>query len=202
MPTYKAPLEDIRFVLSEVIDAPALAGLPGYANATAEGVDAMLDAAVQLCEKVLFPLNQTGDVEGCAFEGGEVKTPKGFKEAYRIFREGGWTGLSCKTEYGGQGLPLLLSCVLDEIVSSANMSFGTYPALSHGAYNAIEKHASEALKKIYLPKLANGAWTGTMNLTEPQCGTDLGLIARRAAPQDRRQLQNHRHQDFHLRRRA
>ncbi|MGB9152748.1 MAG: acyl-CoA dehydrogenase C-terminal domain-containing protein [Alphaproteobacteria bacterium] len=183
MPSYKAPLEDIRFILNEVIDAPALASLPGYADATADGVDTILDAAAQVCEEVLFPLNQSGDAEGCSFNNGEVKTPQGFKDAYHMFREGGWAGLSCKTEYGGQGLPVLLNCVIDEMVSSANMSFGMYPGLSHGAYNAIEKHATDELKKIYLPKLVDGTWTGTMCLTEPQCGTDLGLIRTKADTQ-------------------
>src|ERR1700743_1639642 len=124
MPVYKAPLEDIRFVLNEVIDAPALASLPGYADATPDGVVAILEAAAQLCEEALFPLNQSGDEEGCTFDNGKVKTPEGFKDAYKTFREGGWMGLSCKTEYGGQGLPILLNCVIDELVSSANMSFG------------------------------------------------------------------------------
>ena len=183
MPTYKAPLEDIRFILNEVIDAAALAVLPGYADATADGVDAILEAAAQVCEEVLFPLNQSGDAEGCSFANGEVKTPQGFKDAYQTFREGGWSGLSCKTEFGGQGLPVLLNCVIDEMVSAANMSFGMYPGLSHGAYNAIEKHGSEDLKKAYLPKLVDGTWTGTMCLTEPQCGTDLGLIRTKAEPQ-------------------
>ena len=183
MPTYKAPLEDIRFILNEVIDAPALASLPGYADATADGVDTILEAAAQVCEEVLFPLNQSGDQEGCTFTNGEVKTPRGFKDAYTIFREGGWSGLSCKTEFGGQGLPVLLNCVIDEMVCSSNMSFGMYPGLSHGAYNAIEKHATDELKKTYLPKLVEGIWTGTMCLTEPQCGTDLGLIRTKADPQ-------------------
>jgi alkylation response protein AidB-like acyl-CoA dehydrogenase len=183
MPSYKAPLEDIRFILNEVIDAPALALLPGYGDATADGVDTILEAAAQICEELLFPLNQSGDAEGCTFTNGDVKTPLGFKDAYRIFREGGWAGLSCKTEYGGQGLPVLLNCVIDEMVCSANMSFGMYPGLSHGAYNAIEKHASDELKQTYLPKLVDGTWTGTMCLTEPQCGTDLGLIRTKADPQ-------------------
>jgi alkylation response protein AidB-like acyl-CoA dehydrogenase len=184
MPSYKAPLEDIRFILNEVIDAPALAQLPGYADATADTVDTVLEEAAKICEEVLFPLNQSGDKEGCHYDNGEVKTPQGFKEAYRTFREGGWAGLSCKTEFGGQGLPMLLNCVVDEMVCSANMSFGMYPGLSHGAYNAVEKHAPDDLKKLYLPKLADGTWTGTMCLTEPQCGTDLGLIRTKADPQN------------------
>ncbi len=183
MPVYKAPLEDIRFILNEVIDAGSLSQLPGYSEATTETVDTILDAAAQVCEEVLFPLNQSGDSEGCVFDSGTVKTPSGFKDAYKMFRESGWPGLSSKTEYGGQGLPILLNFVVDEMVCSANMSFGMYPGLSHGAYNAIEKHASDELKKIYLPKMVSGEWTGTMCLTEPQCGTDLGLVRTKAAPQ-------------------
>ena len=182
MPSYKAPLADIRFILNEVIDAPSLAQFAGYEEATAESVDTILDAAAQLCEEELFPLNQSGDLEGCLWHDGAVSTPSGFKGAYQTFREGGWTGLSCKTEFGGQGLPLLLNFVIDELVSSANMSLGMYPGLSHGCYNAIEKHASAELKQIYLPKLVDGSWTGTMCLTEPQCGTDLGLVRTKAEP--------------------
>ncbi|MFY9287777.1 MAG: acyl-CoA dehydrogenase C-terminal domain-containing protein [Alphaproteobacteria bacterium] len=183
MPIYKAPLEDIRFLLNEVIDAGGLSKLPGYSEATPEAVDTILDAAAQMCEEVLFPLNQSGDHEGCRFDNGNVTTPKGFKEAYQTFRESGWTGLSCNPAFGGQGLPLLLNFVIDEMVCSANLSFGMYPGLSHGCYNAIEKHAEEKLQKIYLPKLVDGSWTGTMCLTEPQCGTDLGLVRTKATPQ-------------------
>lgn len=183
MPSYKAPLDDIRFILNEVISAGELAALPGYGEATPDMVDTILEEASKVCEQILFPLNQSGDVEGCTFDNGKVTTPAGFKEAYQSFREGGWTGLSCKTEFGGQGLPLLLNFVIDEMVCSANLSLGMYPGLSHGAYNAIEKHASDDLKKRYLPKLVDGTWTGTMCLTEPQCGTDLGLIRTKADPQ-------------------
>ena len=183
MPTYKAPLEDIRFILKDVIGAGSLASLPGYAEANLEAFDAILDAAAQVSEEVLFPLNQPGDIEGCYFDKGKVTTPAGFKDAYKMFRESGWTGLSCKTEYGGQGLPLLLNFVVDELVCSANMSFGMYPGLSHGAYNAIDKHGSDELKKAYLPKISDGSWSGTMCLTEPQCGTDLGLVRTKADPQ-------------------
>ena len=183
MPIYKAPLEDIRFILNEVIDAQGLTKLPGYAEATSDSIDSILDAAAQICEEVLFPLNQSGDLEGCYFDEGKVTTPSGYKDAYKTFRESGWPGLSCKTEFGGQGLPFLLNFVVDEIVCSANMSFGMYPGLSHGAYNAIEKHGSDDLKKTYLPKIVTGEWTGTMCLTEPQCGTDLGLVRTKADPQ-------------------
>ncbi len=183
MPIYKAPLDDIRFILNEVIDAGSLAQLPGYAEATPETVDTILGEAAKICEEVLFPLNQSGDAEGCTFNNGFVTTPKGFKEAYQTFRESGWTGLSCNPDFGGQGLPLLLNFVIDEMVCSSNLSFGMYPGLSHGAYNAIEKHGNDELKKTYLPKLVDGTWTGTMCLTEPQCGTDLGLIRTKAVPQ-------------------
>ncbi len=183
MPAYKAPLDDIRFILNELIDASALTALPGYAEATPEAVDSILDEAAKICEEVLFPLNQSGDAEGCVYDRSAVRTPKGFKEAYQTFRQGGWTGLSCNQAFGGQGLPLLLNFVIDEMVCSANMSLGMYPGLSHGAYNAIEKHANDSLKKLYLPKLVDGTWTGTMCLTEPQCGTDLGLVRTKAEPQ-------------------
>jgi alkylation response protein AidB-like acyl-CoA dehydrogenase len=182
MPVYQAPRDDIRFLLHEVLDAAQLATLPGYAEATLETIDTVIDAAGQLCEQVLFPLNQSGDEEGCHFDNGVVTTPKGFKEAYKTFCEGGWAGLSCDPAYGGQGLPLLVNFVIDELVSSANMSFGMYPGLSHGAYNAIKTHASDALKLQYLPKLVEGSWSGTMCLTEPHCGTDLGLIRTKAIP--------------------
>ncbi|MBV8061681.1 MAG: acyl-CoA dehydrogenase family protein, partial [Alphaproteobacteria bacterium] len=182
MPIYKAPLEDIKFVLNEVVGAADLAGLPGYGEATPELVDTILEEAAKICEEVLFPLNQSGDAEGCTFDNGAVKTPSGFKDAYQVFREGGWTGLSCDPAYGGQGLPMLVNFVVNELVCSANMSFGMYPGLSHGAYNAVAKHADDALKNIYLPKLADGTWTGTMCLTEPHCGTDLGLVRTKAEP--------------------
>jgi alkylation response protein AidB-like acyl-CoA dehydrogenase len=184
MPLYHPPLEDIQFLLHEVLGAEQLSQLPSYAEATPEMIDTVIAAAGQLCEQVLFPLNQSGDEEGCHFKDGFVTTPKGFKEAYRTFCEGGWTGLSCDPDYGGQGLPLLVNFVIDELVSSGNMSLGMYPGLSHGAYNAIKTHANDELKRTYLPKLVDGSWSGTMCLTEPQCGTDLGLIRTRAEPQN------------------
>ncbi len=185
MPTYKAPLEDIRFLMDEVLDAAQLSSYPGYAEATPETMSGVLEEAARMCEEVLQPLNGSGDEEGCSFEsGGVVKTPKGFREAYETFRSAGWTGLACNPDFGGQGLPFLLNMAVDELVCSANLSFGMYPGLSHGAYNAIEKHAPDALKRLYLPHLVDGTWTGTMCLTEPQCGTDLGLIRTRAEPQN------------------
>src|ERR1043166_6529231 len=182
MPSYKSPLRDMRFLLNEVFNAGELAKLPGYEEATPELVDTILEEGARLCEEVLQPLNQSGDVEGCTFENGVVRTPKGFKEAYDTFTQGGWMGLSCSKEWGGQGLPLLLNFLLDEMVCSANLSFGMYPGLSHGAYNAIEKYGTPELKKTYQPKIVSGEWSGTMCLTEPHCGTDLGLIKTKAEP--------------------
>jgi butyryl-CoA dehydrogenase len=185
MPLYKAPLNDIRFVLHEVFGyADAVAKLPGYEDATPDTVDAVLAEAAKLCENEIQPLNLPGDKEGCAYENGVVRTPKGFKEAYETFRAGGWNGLTCDPRYGGQGLPKVIGFAFEEMITSANMSFGMYPGLSHGAYNAIELHANDALKNAYLPKLADGSWAGTMCLTEPHCGTDLGLIKTRATPTD------------------
>jgi alkylation response protein AidB-like acyl-CoA dehydrogenase len=182
MPVYKAPLADFRFLLHEVFNAGQLAKLPGYEEATPDMMDSILEEGAKLCEEVLQPLNLPGDAEGCHFDNGKVTTPKGFKEAYDTFTQGGWMGLSCSKDYGGQGLPLLLNFLLDEMVCSANLSFGMYPGLSHGAYNAIEKHGNDELKKTWLPKLVEGTWSGTMCLTEPHCGTDLGLIKTKAAP--------------------
>ncbi len=172
----------MQFLLSDVFDAASLAKLPGYEEATPELVATILEEGAKLCEEVLQPLNLSGDAEGCHFENGNVKTPKGFKEAYQTFIEGGWMGLSCTKEYGGQGLPLLLNFMLDEMVCSANLSFGMYPGLSHGAYNAIEKYGTDEQKKTYLPHIIDGTWSGTMCLTEPHCGTDLGLIKTKAVP--------------------
>ena len=185
MPVYKAPLDDMRFVLNDVLGYDAnVAGLDGYDEATADLVDAILEEAAKLCENELLPLNLPGDAEGCTYENGAVRTPKGFREAYDLYAEGGWTGLTCDPAYGGQGLPKSIGFAIEEMICSANMAFGMYPGLSHGAYNAIEKWAGDRLKDLYLPKLARGEWAGTMCLTEPQCGTDLGLIRTRAVPQD------------------
>jgi len=182
MLTYKAPLRDIRFVLYELLGAGEVARLPGFAEASPDVVDAVLEEAAKLCESKLLPLNQTGDREGCRFENGVVRTPPGFKEAYVAFAEGGWTGLACDPAYGGQGLPEALNFVVVEMICATNVAFGTYPGLSRHAYQAIETHAPEAIKRLCLPRLASGAWSGTMCLTEPQCGTDLGLIRTKAVP--------------------
>ncbi|MGH6944653.1 MAG: acyl-CoA dehydrogenase C-terminal domain-containing protein [Geminicoccaceae bacterium] len=184
MTVYRAPLRDMRFVLHELLGVERLTEPPGYADATTDVVDAVLEEAAKLCENELFPLNRPGDEQGCVFENRVVRTPGGFKDAYRRFAEGGWTGLAADPRYGGQGLPKALKFVVDEMVCSANLSFGTYPGLSGGAYHAIESHAEDHLKDLYLPKLASGSWSGTMCLTEPQCGTDLGLVRTRALPND------------------
>ncbi len=185
MITYQAPLDDIRFLLYEVLDYEGtVATLPGYEDANRELVDAVLEEAAKLCQNELLPLNLPGDEAGCRFENGVVRTPEGFKEAYRAFAEGGWTGLSCDPAYGGQVLPMTVQCLFDEMVCATNLSFGIYPGLSHGAYRTLEHHGSEEQKALFLPKLAGGTWSGTMCLTEPQCGTDLGLIKTRAEPAD------------------
>lgn len=184
MPSYKAPLENMKFVLHEVLNAEQLAGLPGYDSATSDLMNQILEEGAKVCEEVLFPLNQSGDQEGCLYDSGLVKTPSGFKNAYQLFREGGWTALAADPNYGGMGMPHLLNFALMEMICSANMSFGMYPGLSEGAYRAIHLHGSDEIKNIYLPKLVSGEWSGTMCLTESHCGTDLGLIRTRAVPSE------------------
>ena len=178
MPTYAAPLRDMRFVLNELAGTDRLRALPGCEEVGPDLIDPVIEEAARFCSEILLPLNRSGDEEGCTLENGVVRTPKGFPEAYRAFREGGWTSLGADPDYGGQGLPV------EEMICSANLSFGMYPGLSHGAYMALSKHGTQALKDAYLPKLVSGEWSGTMCLTEPQCGTDLGLIRTRAVPQD------------------
>ncbi|TDQ86462.1 alkylation response protein AidB-like acyl-CoA dehydrogenase [Dongia mobilis] len=181
MPAYKAPLREIRFVLNELLEAEKLPELvPDFADATGDTVEAILEEAGKFCEEVLQPLNHPGDEEGCHFDNGTVTTPKGFREAYATFIEGGWTSLPCDPAYGGQGLPKLINFAVEEMICSANLSFGMYPGLSNGNYNAIHAHGSDEQKALYLPKLVDGSWTGTMCLTEPHCGTDLGLCKTRA----------------------
>jgi alkylation response protein AidB-like acyl-CoA dehydrogenase len=181
MPAYKAPLRDIRFVLYELLGADKLAEeVPDFTDATPDIIDAILEEAGKFCENEVQPINHSGDEEGCHLENGAVTTPKGFKEAYAKFIEGGWTGLPCDPKYGGQGLPKLVNFAVEEMICSANLSFGMYPGLSNGNYNAIHAHGSEEQKALYLPRLVDGTWSGTMCLTESQCGTDLGLIKTRA----------------------
>ncbi|KAA3629729.1 MAG: acyl-CoA dehydrogenase [Proteobacteria bacterium] len=183
MAVYNPPLRDLQFVYHELLDPARLQALPGCEEFDGDLVNAVLEEAGKLCAEVLFPLNRSGDEEGCHFENGEVRTPAGFKEAYQQFVAGGWTAIACDTEYGGQGLPNTVNVMVEEMICSTNLSFGMYPGLSHGAYNAIKAHGSEELKNLYLPKLTDGTWSGTMCLTEPQCGTDLGLVRTKAVPQ-------------------
>lgn len=183
MPTYTAPVNDIRFVLHEVLKVENLASLKPYEDlASQELIDQILDEGAKICEQELFPLNQSGDAEGCTYKDGEVTTPKGFKEAYDTFAQGGWCGLSGDPEYGGMGMPVAVNTVMQEMICSANFSFGMYPGLSQGAYEALHQFGTDEQKALYLPKLLEGVWSGTMCLTEPHCGTDLGLIKTKADP--------------------
>jgi len=184
MPIYKAPLDDVLFLLNDVFHIERHANLPGFADASPDVVEAILGETAKFCEEVLTPLNRVGDKEGCKrHDDGSVTTPKGFKEAYRQIVEGGWVGLSAPAEYGGQGLPATLSVIVNEFMCSANMAFGMYPGLTQGAIAALIKHGTPEQKTTYLPKMIAGRWTGTMNLTEPHCGTDLGLLRTKAVKQ-------------------
>jgi len=184
MPVYKAPVDEMTFLLSDVFHLDRHNNLPGFAEATPDVVEAVLAEAAKFSEAALAPLNRVGDREGCRRNAdGSVTTPGGFKDAYRRLAEGGWIGVAAPVEFGGQGLPVVLAQAVSEFFCSANMAFGMYAALTQGALAALVAHASPEQKKIYLPKLVAGQWAGTMNLTEPQCGTDLGLVRTRAAPQ-------------------
>lgn len=181
MAKYQAPVRDMRFVLHEFLQVEETLGhLQGFEDFSTDVVDAVLEEVSRLCEEVIFATNRAGDDEGCRFENGVVRTPTGFKEAYRALSEGGWTALACDTEFGGQGLPETLGLCIDEMVGSANMAFGLYPILTHGAYLGMVEAADEELKQRFLPNMVSGKWSGTMCLTEPQCGTDLGLLRTRA----------------------
>ena len=181
MPTYTPPTKDMQFVLHDVLNVSD-SDIPGYDELDRDFTNAVLDEAGKLASEVLAPLNVVGDKQGCTLENGVVRTPDGFKEAFDQVREGGWTALDCDPEYGGQGLPYLMSTAVGEMLSAANMAFNMYQGLTHGAYNAIHAHGSEEQKQKYLPKMVTCEWGGTMNLTEPHCGTDLGLIRTKAEP--------------------
>src|SRR3984893_988186 len=183
MHTYTAPLRDMRFVLHELHGSASLTHLPGLEEITPDLLNTILEEAAKFISSVLLPLNATGDAEGCHYEEGVVRTPKGFKEAYKTFVEGGWGALNADPAYGGQGLPESLGKLVEEMTSGSNLSFGLYPGLAHGAYLALKSHGSDALKNLYLPKLVDGSWAGTMCLTEAHCGTDLGLLRTKAVPQ-------------------
>ncbi|GAA4649956.1 phenylacyl-CoA dehydrogenase [Kistimonas scapharcae] len=184
MPEYKAPLRDIRFVRDELLNYPEhYATLPGAEDATPDMVNAILDEGAKFCEQVLAPLNQVGDQEGCTLTEDGVTTPTGFKEAYQQFVEGGWPSLAHSPDHGGQGLPESLNLVMSEMIGEANWSWGMYPGLSHGAMNTLSAHGTPEQQETYLTKLVSGEWTGTMCLTEPHCGTDLGMLRTKAEPQ-------------------
>jgi alkylation response protein AidB-like acyl-CoA dehydrogenase len=181
--TYAAPLKDMKFVLKELAGLAEVAKLPGYEEATPETVDAILGEAAKFASGVLDPLNHSGDEEGSQWKDGAVTTPKGFKQAYKQYVEGGWGALPFEPKWGGQGLPKLVATAVEEMLTSSNMSFSLCPLLTQGAIHALELCGSDALKKTFLGKMIGGAWTGTMNLTEPQAGSDLALVRTRAAPE-------------------
>ncbi len=177
MSKYAAPLTDMRFVLFDVLGAEALfARLPGGDAATRDVCDAVLDEAARFAQQVLAPLNQSGDQEGCHFANGVVTTPKGFKEAYLRFCDGGWAALNAPEQYGGQHMPEAIGAPIKEMLDSANLSWANFPLLSHGASEALKQHGEEWQREVFLKPIVSGRWTGTMCLTEPHGGTDLGLL--------------------------
>lgn len=183
MPTYTPPLKDMNFILHDVLSVHESA-VPGYEDLDADFTSAILDEAGKIARDVLAPLNVVGDREGCRLENGVVRTPTGFKAAFDTMREAGWTGLDCDPEYGGQGMPFVMGTAVSEMFTASNMSLNMYPGLTHGAFSAIHAHGTEQQKATFLPKMVTCEWTGTMNLTEPHCGTDLGLLRSKAEPQD------------------
>ncbi|WP_281646227.1 acyl-CoA dehydrogenase family protein, partial [Parendozoicomonas sp. Alg238-R29] len=185
MPEYKAPLRDMKFLMDDVLDMDShYKTLPSADEMSPDLIEAILNEGARFSENVLSPLNQTGDEEGCHWENTEVRTPKGFKEAYQQYVDGGWQSLAHPPEYGGQGLPLSLGMMVSEMVGTANWSWGMYPGLTLGAMNTVYLHGSEEQKQTYLTKMTSGEWAGTMCLTEPQCGTDLGQVKTKAEPQE------------------
>ncbi len=181
MPRYTAPVAEIAFLLNAVFKIERYNNLPGFSEASSDTVDAILAEGARFAEEVLQPLNQVGDRLGCTSNpDGSVTSPPGFKDAYRLHVEGGWPALAGDAAYGGQGLPLVLGTVMNEFYASANMAFSMYPGLTQSACSAILAHGDENQKALFAPKLISGEWSGTMNLTEPHCGTDLGLIKTKA----------------------
>ena len=184
MQVYEAPLRDMRFVIHELHQDDGFGNLEALEEFSPDLVDAVLEEAAKVAQEVLLPLNRSGDIEGCVLENGVVRTPKGFKEAYEMFRDGGWCALASDPEWGGQGLPEAVNKMTEEMICSANLSFSLYPGLTHGGTTAIEAYASDDLKQFYLPKMVSGEWSGTMCLTEPHCGTDLGMLRTKAVPRE------------------
>lgn len=183
MTIYNAPVRDMQFLLHDVLDITAQS-LPGYDDLDRDTTAAILEEAGKISTDVLAPLNIVGDQQGCTLENGVVSTPKGFKEAFEAMKQGGWTGLDCHPEYGGQGMPYVIGLATGEMFSASNIAFTMYQGLTHGAYSAIHAHGTDEQKQTYLPKMVSCDWTGTMNLTEPHCGTDLGMLRTKAEPQD------------------
>jgi alkylation response protein AidB-like acyl-CoA dehydrogenase len=184
MPSYSPPLADYHFILHEALKVHEETAIEGYGDLTPDFTGAVLEEAGKIAAEVLAPINLSGDRQGCTLEDGVVRTPDGFKEAFALLREGGWPSMECDPEYGGQGMPTLLNLSVGTMQSAANMAFMMYAGLTHGAYSAIHTHGTDELKAKYLPKMVSGEWTGTMNLTEPHCGTDLGMLRTRAEPQE------------------
>jgi len=184
VPIYKAPVEDVIFLLNDVFRISRYNNLPGFGDATPDLIEAVLNEAAKLAEEVMQPLNRIGDEQGCTrHDDGSVATPAGFKEAYLQYADGGWMGISAPAEFGGQGLPETITTVVNEFMAAANMALTMYPGLTQGAIAAIMRHGTPDQQATYLPKMIEGRWTGTMNLTEPHCGTDLGLLRTKAVKQ-------------------
>jgi len=185
MPDYQAPVDDMVYLLEEIFKVNDLfSQLPEYSEINVDLAKTVLEEAGRLCTNVLRPINLSGDIEGCHLENGVVRTPKGFKEAYKAYVDGAWPSLSAEPEFGGQGLPRTLQILVDEMLSGSNLSFGLIPGLSRGAAESIAAHATQELKEKYLPKMIEGTWTGAMALTEAQAGSDLGLLKTTATPRE------------------
>ena len=182
MALYKAPLADIDFLLNEFLDKNLISEIESHKDFDQDFIKSILEEGAKICEEKIHPLNKMGDREGCLFQNGTVSTPKGFKDLYDFYIKGGWTGLACDPEYGGQGLPKTVSFMFDEMLSSSNLSFKLCSELTYGAYSAISEHGTEETKKKFLPNMVSGKWSGTMCLTEAHCGTDLGMLKTKAVP--------------------